>query len=147
MYCTHCGQIIDDQAAVCPHCGVAVGTQRRFCAHCGAPVTPEQAVCLKCGCATATSRSPFANLPQGLVVYRGQSVNVAVLLSCLLPGVGQIYLGQTMKGLALLVLALVLGSATLGTLGVVVWLVALIDAHKIGTKLAAGQPVREWDFF
>lgn len=25
MYCTHCGQQIDDQAVLCPHCGVPTG--------------------------------------------------------------------------------------------------------------------------
>jgi hypothetical protein len=31
--------------------------------------------------------------------------------------------------------------------GPVIWIVAMVDAHAIGNKLASGKPVGQWEFF
>jgi len=68
------------------------------------------------------------------------------ILSAVVPGLGQMILGQTVKGIVLCVLGTGLGATTcIG--GLVVWIVAIIDAHQIGMKLKNGQPVKQWDFF
>jgi len=70
---------------------------------------------------------------------------IAALLSfLLLGGVGQIYLGQTTKGIVILVAALLLSCVGIG---VVVWIIGIIDAYQIATMLKNGQAVGDWQFF
>ena len=72
---------------------------------------------------------------------------LAAVLSAVVVGLGQIVLGQTLKGLVLLVGSIALGIASAGLLAPVVWILAIVDAYLIGQKLKAGQPVAEWEFF
>ncbi len=72
---------------------------------------------------------------------------VMAILSFLLPGLGQIILGQNVKGIVLLVLYFGVGYATVCVGSLPVLIVAIIDAYQIATKLRNGQPVRQWEFF
>ena len=79
---------------------------------------------------------------QDVVAPSGKSAGIATLLSCFFPGAGQIYLGQVLMGIVMLAVSyLVL------PLWIIVWIVAMIDANKIGKKLEAGQSVQQWEFF
>lgn len=69
------------------------------------------------------------------------------ILSFLIPGLGQMILGQTVKGIVLFVLYVGVGFVTACFGGLVVLIVAIIDAYQIAVKLRSGQPVRQWDFF
>ena len=70
---------------------------------------------------------------------------LALVLSFLLAGgAGQIYLGQVTKGIVIIVAALLLSCIGIG---LIVWIVGIIDAYMIGQKLERGQPVGEWEFF
>ena len=82
---------------------------------------------------------------QDVVAPSGKSAGLATLLSCILPGVGQIYLGQVIKGIVILAADIVLGCTVI--IPLVIWIVAMIDANKIGKKLEAGQSVQQWEFF
>ena len=66
---------------------------------------------------------------------------------CIINGLGQIILGQTLKGVALLVGSIVLMAATGGISLLIALPVIAIDAYLIGKKLEAGNPVEEWEFF
>jgi hypothetical protein len=68
------------------------------------------------------------------------------ILSLLVPGLGQMVLGQTAKGIVLLVAGLVLGATTCFG-GLVIWGVAVVDAYQIGKKLQSRRPVAQWEFF
>jgi hypothetical protein len=71
---------------------------------------------------------------------------VMAILSAVAPGLGQLILRQTVKGIVLFVLAIGLWSVIwIGTLAV--WVVAIIDAYQIAVKLRNGQPVKQWEFF
>jgi TM2 domain-containing membrane protein YozV len=71
---------------------------------------------------------------------------IALVLSLFLAGgAGQIYLGQTTKGIVIIVVSLVL-SLCFG-IGLIPWIVGIIDAYQIGTMLKNGQSVGEWQFF
>lgn len=72
---------------------------------------------------------------------------MAVLSGCCITGLGQIILGQTLKGVALLVGSVVLMAATSGISLLIALPVIAIDAYLIGKKLEAGNPVEEWEFF
>ena len=80
---------------------------------------------------------PPANPPKDPVL--------ALILSLLLlGGAGQIYLGQTTKGIVLIVATALLSCVGIG---VIVWIVGIIDAYQIATLLKNGQSVGEWQFF
>lgn len=68
----------------------------------------------------------------------------AVLSVLLLGGVGQMYLGQTKKGIILIVATVVLACVGVGFL---VPFAGAYDAYVIGTKLKNGQPVGDMEFF
>lgn len=68
----------------------------------------------------------------------------AVLSVLLLGGVGQMYLGQTKKGIILIVATVVLACVGVGFL---VPFVGAYDAYVIGNKLKNGQPVGDMEFF
>lgn len=142
IHCSNCGQEIPANAVVCFHCGVSVGSAKNFCPNCGRPVNANQAICLGCGCSLTQMGNGLNNAQnsgQKIIQPKGQSASQAMILSCLITGLGQIYLGQTMKGLVLLASAFVLGPIS--------WIIAIVDAYRIGQKLEAGQSVGEWEFF
>lgn len=152
MHCTNCGQEIAPNAAICTHCGVAVGTEKKFCANCGQAVNANQAICLGCGCPLAQTQmgnrmNNAQNGGQKTIQPSGKSASTAVLLTCLITGLGQMYLGQVLKGVVILLAAFVIAVATAGVGVLVIWIVAMVDASKIGKKLEAGQSVGEWEFF
>lgn len=65
---------------------------------------------------------------------------VALLLSLfLLGGTGQIFLGQTTKGIVLIV-------ATICTCGLA-GILGAIDAYMIAKRLQEGNSVNKWEFF
>ena len=77
-----------------------------------------------------------------------KSPGLAALLSFLLVGMGQIYLGQVEKGLCMLVVVLLLiMSAVQGPLGVVILLLNVLDAFLLGRKVKQGQRIRKWQLF
>ena len=77
-----------------------------------------------------------------------KSPPLAALLSFLLVGMGQVYLGQVEKGLAMLgvVLLLVL-TVVLGPLGFLLLLLNVSDAFLLARKVNRGRPIRKWEFF
>jgi TM2 domain-containing membrane protein YozV len=71
---------------------------------------------------------------------------VAALLSFfLLGGVGQMYLGQTKKGVILLIATLLLYCAF--GLGVIPNILGTIDAYMLADKLQKGQPIGDMEWF
>lgn len=70
---------------------------------------------------------------------------IAAILSFLfLGGVGQMYLGQTKKGIIVIVATVVLACVGVGFL---VPLVGAYDAYVIGNKLKEGKAVGDMEFF
>lgn len=73
---------------------------------------------------------------------------LAALLSFLLVGMGQIYLGQVEKGLCMLAVVLLLIMSTMMTpLGVIILFLNVLDAFLLGRRVRQGQQVRRWQFF
>lgn len=99
MYCTNCGQGMDNNAAVCVNCGVPAFTTKNFCPNCGQAVTPIQAMCTNCG----------VQLPNAGGVKSQKSKLVAGLLGIFLGGFGvhRFYLGYTGLGVVQIIVTLV----------------------------------------
>ena len=128
-----------------------VGTEKNFCASCGKRVNANQAVCINCGCAL-TNKARKISFGGKTISSGEKSAKKATILSCLCVGVGQMYLGQVTKGIVILVSAIILNLVTMGITGIAIggipiWIIAMIDANKIGKKIEAGQSVGEWEFF
>ncbi|HXW00183.1 MAG TPA: hypothetical protein VEC93_17320 [Anaerolineae bacterium] len=71
---------------------------------------------------------------------------VALVLSLvLLGGAGQLYLGQQKKGIILMVVTLIL-SFCFG-LGVITWVLGIIDAYMMADKLQKGQTIGDMQWF
>ena len=171
MFCTNCGHEIADAAGVCANCGAGAGKGGKFCAGCGNECGEESTVCSGCG---RVLRSAPEAPDEGRKAVRpnGRSAALAAILSCFLPGLGQLDLGQAAKGAVMFVVHLVwfpvwflagglLFSSiiiVMGGVGVVLlpvrwaayllpWLAILVDAARIGRKLERGRSVGEWEFF
>lgn len=103
MYCTNCGNDMDNLASVCVNCGVSKGVGTSFCSGCGNTVNFDADVCGHCG----------ASLRKVYVDTSNQKSKIAAGLFGILLGtfgVHSFYLGYTTKGII---------QVLLGTIGVV----------------------------
>jgi TM2 domain-containing membrane protein YozV len=128
----------------CPKCGVSNDDAARFCRSCGAPVASGGAL----GPPVPTQSAPPPPLPPQQVPLQGdprvrgpqypnkqyatgKNPGVALILSILIPGVGQFYNGDTKKGVLMLLGALVLGPATIFVLWVAIGIWSALDAYQV----------------
>lgn len=72
---------------------------------------------------------------------------VAMILSLLLVGLGQMINGQLIKGLLIFVVAVILGVVSGGWLAPVIWILSAIDAYMCANKLKRGKPIGRFSFF
>lgn len=84
----------------------------------------------------------FIKMPAGQ-----HNVAMAVVIALFLNGGGQFVNKQTGKGWVILLLAVLLGSATYGIGWLVVSIFGLADAICIAQKLNRGEAVRKWQWF
>ena len=115
-------------AAVCPHCGKeSIEESPRFCSGCGARMDGTPAV-------------PFGCSP---VPREEKNRMIALSCSSFLPGLGQVYNGESAKGFALFILTLA-GLVLLLVPGLIVWLYAMYDSYSVAGKMNSGEiPFRE----
>ena len=135
MYCTKCGEQMDNAQAGCTKCGFAKGTGNKYCGNCGAEVQPGQAVCTKCGCVVnEAQRQANAARAKADSELAGQDKTVLILVAVFLGGLGihNFMMGETKKGVFKLVMTLV-GGWICGA-GLIVSLVfTIIDIVKIAS--------------
>ena len=132
MYCRHCGNQIEDIAAICVKCGVANGQGSNFCPHCGVQTQPGGAFCTSCG--VALTPPAYAGGAQ-------KSKLAAGLLGIFLGawGIHNFYLGNTGRG----ILQIVLTTLTCGAAGLWGFIEGiLILCGNINTD-ANGVPLQE----
>jgi hypothetical protein len=79
----------------------------------------------------------------GMLVPKEVNPPLAAVMSFFLPGLGQLYLGQTAKGILFLVL-LIMGPFTGGISHLVLALYASIEAYKLSKRRCSGDPVSSW---
>ena len=136
MYCTNCGQQMDDRAVLCVKCGVNTGVADSYCRNCGSQTQPGANVCTSCGVPI------YRAAPAG-----AKSKMVAGLLGIFLGalGVHNFYLGYTGKAVAQLLIGVLGSILVVGPLVSGVW--GLIEGIMILSgsidKDAAGVPLGE----
>jgi TM2 domain-containing membrane protein YozV len=114
---------------ICPHCGkVSNEESPRFCSGCGARMD-----------GLPTSGPIGYSHP----VREQKNRMIAAVCSCFLPGLGQVYNGETAKGFAIFFLFLA-GLVFLLIPGIIVWFFAMYDAYSVAEKMNSGEiPVRK----
>jgi TM2 domain-containing membrane protein YozV len=85
------------------------------------------------------------SLTQPEIVADAPNATVAALLSLLVPGLGQLYLGQGQKGTVLVIAGLITGCG-LGSFGILN-LICGIDAWFLAERKRKGETLGPWQFF
>lgn len=120
MYCTNCGEEMNDNQAVCLKCGVKVGEGVGYCGNCGATLAENADVCLNCGVAVKKQ----GNL-------NGKDKVTMALICFFLGGLGihNFMMGETKKGVLRLVLSLCCGLG--GILALIDFIKILMDKYEV----------------
>lgn len=110
-----------------------------MCPHCGAQIGPNDEVCPKC-LTTVVVLSPVEN--------KQKSPRIAAVASVVWPGLGQLYIGRTLRGVLFIVFAAVfaafvaLGTPTIYDLGllvfIVIWIYGIFDAYNTARAIDEG---------
>ncbi|MGA2572789.1 MAG: DUF6677 family protein [Candidatus Methanomethylicaceae archaeon] len=103
----------------------------KFCQFCGAEIDIRAEICPKCGVRVAPPPPPT---PPSPVYEKGKNPALALILSFLLPGLGQIYNGETDKGILMILGAIVCGILELFIIGIflylALWIYGMYNAYK-----------------
>ena len=140
MHCTNCSEQIANQAEICPKCGVRTFTVKNYCHGCGNSVNENQELCVSCGITLKVNKPAAMN-------NSSESPVLMSILSFFIVGLGQLIMGQTVKGIAMFVGAIVISVVTFGFGSVIVLAVSVIDAVLIAKKKQSGKVVGDWEFF
>ena len=101
--------------------------------------------CPECG--TSAERVPPVMNTTTIVVPSNKSSGLAALLSFLIIGLGQVYLGLTKKGIILFLLAIISGVLMMVLIGWITWLLvwgyAIYDAYNSCEKMKKGIEVED----
>lgn len=92
-------------------------------------------------------RAPYQQAGMIQVTPGSHSVALAVVLSILINGLGQIYNKQVGKGVVVILVSLMLAFFTCGLSLVVTFPLAVIDAALVAGRLDRGEAIGEWQSF
>lgn len=119
----------------------------RFCPYCGDPLRPNESLAADAAGERGAGES-FSEAGCPSPRDDAKSPVLAALLSFLLVGMGQVYIGQVEKGLVLLgAVLLLLLTVVPGAPGLLILLANVLDAFLLARRLARGERVGKWDFF
>ena len=128
MYCTNCGEKMNDNQAICLKCGVETGKGKGFCANCGAALNENQAVCLSCGVAVKAAKP--AGTAEDANYLNGKDKVTMALVCFFLGGLGihNFMMGESKKGVIKIVLSLLCGIG--GILALIDFIKILMGTYK-----------------
>lgn len=150
--CQNCGSEVDDESKFCKNCGSEVIVEEnnvdvnetKFCANCGFEMPKDTKFCPECGGAT-DSVPRVVNNVNAPIANTDKSPGLAAVLSFLIVGLGQIYLGLTKKGIILFIAAVISAFLMLFIIGFITWFIvwgyAIYDAYNSGEKMRNGIAV------
>ena len=147
--CPNCGQEIEEGMKFCRNCGAEISSdgeqkQTKFCSNCGFEMDINTKFCPECGRQATGQPMPAGS---NAVLNSQKSPALAAILSFLIIGLGQVYLGLTKKGIILFILAIVSGFLMLILVGFVLWLLvwayAIYDGYNSANKMNEGIEVED----
>lgn len=148
-FCRNCGHELGENATFCVSCGTKQEVKKHYCQHCGNEVGAGPENCLSCGAIQGKVTGIDAgNTFNTLKSKKAVNTTLATIVGYLIPGLPSIlWLGQKNKGIAMVLLTLLLliifpvgGNIIFGILGA-------LDAYKLSNRVNAGQRLEEWAFF
>ena len=150
--CQNCGNEVEEGVKLCKNCGseiiqdeTTVEEQIKHCSNCGFEIKGNVKFCPSCGFSTS-EEVQNVNSSSG-VCNPNKSAGLAALLSFLIIGLGQVYIGLTKKGILLFVAAIVSGVLMLFLIGWILWLLvwgyAIYDAYNSANKMNEGIAVED----
>jgi len=95
----------------------------------------------------STTSEPPSATPPGRIAPLPRSVGLVVFLNTFLLGAGYIYLGQTWKGILVLLSVPVVAVLTIGIGVVLMVLFAVIDGALLARRLNRGESIGKWQCF
>ena len=125
---------------------VFAGGKTKYCSNCGALIDEYSEFCHECGVRVS--------MPKVQVYQEKKSPALAIVLSFIIPGIGQIYCGKGKRGIGILVFSILLFSmfgfavsadpnsdepATPFLLMLLVWIWNIYDASKLAGKINRGE--------
>lgn len=116
MYCSSCGEEMNENQEICLKCGIKKGKGKNYCPNCGKAVQAGAAVCLNCGVALANQGGDLAGKDKITIAV------VCFFLGGL--GIHNFMMGEKKKGIFRLIMCLF---CCIG------YIFALIDLVKILT--------------
>lgn len=123
-YCQHCGYGIKSEASkICSKCGERVDTNdTTYCQYCGKVIDRRAEICPFCGVRVKPNNE--------------KNPTLALILSFLISGLGQIYNGNVLKGIILLILVYFLILTIIGAIfGVILWVYGMYDAYTTAKRI------------
>lgn len=116
----------------------------KFCHNCGIELNGEFKFCPNCGADLLDIKEGVNQSP---IHHSSKNILLAIILSVIFPGLGQIYLGLDNKGAYFLigyVISLILCLFLIGfLLCLVIWIWALVDAIQSTNALNNGENVKD----
>ncbi len=152
--CQSCGSEVDEGAKFCKNCGSEVIVEEenenisetKFCANCGFEMPKSTKFCPECGTSTDGVAQAVKNT-NNAVINPDKSSGLAALLSFLIIGLGQVYIGLTKKGIILFIAAIISGVLMMVIIGWITWLIvwgyAIYDAYNSAEKMKNGIAVQD----
>ena len=147
--CKNCGCELPQWAKFCRECGSEVIEEEpvkesKFCQNCGFEMPKNSKFCPECGYSTTGNQNPNNT---NVVVYNRKSPGLAAILSFLIVGLGQVYVGLTKKGILLFIGAIISGILMLVFIGWIAWLLiwgyGIFDAYNSAEKINQGIDVAD----
>lgn len=112
----------------------------RRCSNCGAELNENEKFCHNCGVNLNDDVNPTQTASN---LSEKKTAIVSVILSFLFPGLGQLYNGQSTKGLYFIILSIVSWVLILIIIGavlyVLVWLWSIVDAYQSAEAINNGE--------
>jgi hypothetical protein len=131
--CQYCATVLPEGAMLCPFC---TGDNRRVSIHTKMQLEPawqrddpDDGTFIT---ATMPPRDPLL---------------MAFISGACLAGLGQVIIGQSAKGICLILLTVVLAVITGGVSSLVIFPISALDAYLVADKLRNGKLVGAWEFF
>jgi TM2 domain-containing membrane protein YozV len=110
-----------------------------ICTGCGNAVCPD---CMTSVNGRIVCQECLRKMASQTVAVRRKEPVLSLILSFLLPGVGQVYNGQVRKGLIMLVVYILLWWTCIVTL--VLWIYGMYDGYTTAERINRGETVGDW---
>ena len=126
--------------AFCENCGNPLGENTTYCESCGAKVgNADPAIATSI---SGNQRTVPVQTDQETARVQKKNPLIALILSLIITGVGQIYNGQVRKGVILLVVFFIV-IIIFWPLALIVWLFGMYDAYATAGKINNGDRITD----